>query len=337
MFRLKNIKYFYLKALRKTRDFLLSDKSREFLVFLFFFLVSTGFWLLQTLKNDYEAELSIPIRLKGVPDDAVMTSELPGEVKISVKDKGTVLLNYMLGQSFYPVTLNFEDYANRGTHVRIFAREIEKKISSQLNASTRLISIRPDTLEFIYSKGKAKKIPVQLRGKVAAGRQYYITDTIFSPDSVVAYAPKDILDTLRYAYTQKLNLTGLTDTTKRAVSLLKVKGVKFIPNSTEIVFPVDIMTEETLEIPIIGINFPADRMLRTFPAKVKVTFQVGLNRLKTIDPDDFIIIVPYEVLIKNRTDKYKVKLESIPTGVSHIRIVPEEVDYLIEQLHENGN
>ena len=38
MFDRRNIKYTYLKLSKKIKDFLLSDKSREFLIFLFFFL-----------------------------------------------------------------------------------------------------------------------------------------------------------------------------------------------------------------------------------------------------------------------------------------------------------
>ena len=53
MFDRRNIKYTYLKLSKKIKDFLLSDKSREFLIFLFFFLIAGGFWLLQTLNNDY--------------------------------------------------------------------------------------------------------------------------------------------------------------------------------------------------------------------------------------------------------------------------------------------
>ena len=51
----RKIRYTYLKLSKKIKDFLLSDKSREFLIFLFFFLIAGGFWLLQTLNNDYEA------------------------------------------------------------------------------------------------------------------------------------------------------------------------------------------------------------------------------------------------------------------------------------------
>ena len=106
----RNIKRIYLKTARKVKDFLLSDKSREFLIFLFFFFIASGFWLLQTLNNDYETEFSIPVRLKGVPNNVVITSEPPSELHIRVKDKGTVLLNYMLGKSFFPITLDFSKH-----------------------------------------------------------------------------------------------------------------------------------------------------------------------------------------------------------------------------------
>ena len=79
----------------------------------------------------------------------MITSEPASELRIKVKDKGTVLLNYMLGKSFYPVTLDFSDYKGTDNHVRVYASQFEKKILSQLNVSTRLLSMKPDTLEYI--------------------------------------------------------------------------------------------------------------------------------------------------------------------------------------------
>ena len=74
----RNIKRIYLKTARKVKDFLLSDKSREILILLFFLIIASGFSILQT-------------------NNVVITSEPPSELHIRVKDKGTVLLNYMLG------------------------------------------------------------------------------------------------------------------------------------------------------------------------------------------------------------------------------------------------
>ena len=160
----RNIKRIYLKTARKVKDFLLSDKSREFLIFLFFFFIASGFWLLQTLNNDYETEFSIPVRLKGVPNNVVITSEPPSELHIRVKDKGTVLLNYMLGKSFFPITLDFSDYKGTDNHVRIYSSQFEKRLLNQLNVSTKLLSVKPDTLEYIYSTGASKLVPVKFQG-----------------------------------------------------------------------------------------------------------------------------------------------------------------------------
>ena len=297
----RNIKRIYLKTARKIKDFLLSDKSREFLIFLFFFFIASGFWLLQTLNNDYETEFSIPVRLKGVPNNIVITSEPPSELHIRVKDKGTVLLNYMLGKSFFPITLDFSDYKGKDNHVRIYSSQFEKRLLNQLNVSTKLLSVKPDTLEYIYSTGDSKLVPVKLQGTVSAGRQYYISDTICTPDSVLAYAPAGVLD-------------------------------KFVPASVEMIFPVDIYTEKTVEVPLRGVNFPAGKVLRAFPSKVNVTFQVGLSHFRQITASDFHINVSYEELLKLGSDKYTVKLRSVPKGVNQIRISPEQVDFLIEQV-----
>lgn len=337
VFDRRKIRYTYLKRSKRIKDFLLSDKSREFLIFLFFFFIAGGFWLLQTLNNDYEAEFSIPVRMKDIPNNVMLTSEPPSELRIRVKDKGTVLLNYMLGKSFLPINLSFLDHKGKNNQVKIYASDFKKKILSQLNASSKILSIKPDTLDYIYSEGKTKLVPVRLQGKVTAGLQYYVSDTICSPDSVLVYAPEEILDTITTAYTQKINLENISDTTRQRIPLTSERGIKFVPASVEVTFPVDIYTEKTVEVPLHGINFPADKVLRAFPSKVQITFQVGLKRFRSIKASDFVINVSYEELLKLGSDKYTVKLKSFPSGINQIRITPELVDFLIEQTSSNGD
>lgn len=331
MFDKRNIHIYYLRTSERIRSFLLSRNSREFLIFLFFVFVSFCFWLLQVLNDDYETEFSIPLRLKNVPNNVVLTSELPSELRISVKDRGTVLVNYMLGQTFYPVTIDFKDYVDKGAKVRIPMSMLMKKIASQLNQTTKLLSVKPDTVEFIYTKGKAKKVPVKIQGKISLDRQYYISDIIYSPDSVMVYAPQEILDTITAAYTQPLNFEHISDTTHRRVGLAEVKGARFTPSFDDITLMVDVYSEKTVEVPIHGVNFPPDEVLRTFPSKVQVTFQVGLSHFKSITADDFFISVAYEELLNNQGEKCPVNLKAIPRYVNHVRLNPKEVDYLIEQ------
>ena len=328
----RNIKRLFLKAEKQTKDFLLSAKSREFFVFLFFFFIAAGFWLLQTLNNDYETEFSIPVKLKNVPENVVITSEPVTEVRVRVRDKGTVLLNYMLGKSFYPVVLDFETYGRMGNHVRVYGSQIRKRVTGQLNASTSLLSMKPDTLEFYYSTGVSKTLPVKLRGKVSAGGQYYLPDTVFTPDSVRVYAPSGVFDTMTVAYTEFLSLEGINDTLKREVALSAPKGVKFVPASVRLMLPVDVYTEKTVEVPLQGLDFPPGKVLRAFPSKVKVSFQVGMSRFRQITAEDFHLQVSYDELVRLDNEKYTVKLKELPAGVSHVRFNPPQVDFLIEQI-----
>ena len=148
----------------------------------------------------------------------------------------------------------------------------------------------------------------------------------------MAYAPEGVLDTITAAYTQPVKQENFSDTLRQQVSLLARRGVKFVPASIEMILPVDIYTEKTVEVPLHGVNFPADKVLRAFPSKVQVTFQVGLSRFREITADDFHINVSYEELLRLGSDKYTVKLRNIPDGVKQVRFNPEQVDFLIEQI-----
>ena len=331
MFDRQNIRLRYLRTLEKIRSFLLAKKSREFLIFLFFVFVSFCFWLLQVLNDDYETELSMQLKLKNVPENVVLTSELPNELKIGVQDKGTVLINYLLGKSLYPVTIDFEEYQDKGNQIRFLSSALSKRVTGQLSQSTKLLAIKPDTLELIYTRGEGKKVPVCLRGEVEAERQYYISERIFSPDSVMVYAPREILDTITAAYTETLHVEEISDTTRHRAGIMPVKGARFTPSYSDITFMVDMYSEKTVEVPVQGVNFPEDKLLRTFPSKVQVTFQIGLRQFKTVNAEDFTVVVDYQTLEREKSEKCKPILQKSPANVNLIRVAPAEIDYIIEQ------
>ena len=327
----QNKRISYPNILQKIRNFLLSEKSREFLVFLFFVFVSFSFWLLQVLNDDYETELSIPIKMKNVPENVVITSEIPSELRIGVKDRGTVLINYMLGQTFYPVVIDFVEHAYKGNHVLIPFSMLTKRITGQLNQSTKILAVKPDTLEFIYTQGKGKKLPVKLQGTVKAERQYYISDIVYSPDSVTVYAPRHILDTLTTAYTNFVTIEDISDSVRRRLDIMPVKGARFVPAYSDVSVMVDVYAEKTVEVPVLGIGFPKDKILRTFPSKVQVDFQVGLKHFKDVSADDFAVEVDYKDLKNAANEKCRPRLNVLSPYVNHARVNSEEIDFIIEQ------
>ena len=73
---------------KMVRNFLFSSANREFLTFFFFFILSSLFWLMMTLNENYEKEICVPVRLTNVPRNVVVTTEIEDSLRVTVRDKG---------------------------------------------------------------------------------------------------------------------------------------------------------------------------------------------------------------------------------------------------------
>ena len=103
----------------------------------------------------------------------------------------------------------------------------------------------------------------------------------------------------------------------------------------KVTFCIDRLVEKTVQVPVQQVNFPASKQLRTFPATVNVTFQVGMGLYRNITSENFVLVVNYEDLLKNKTNLCHLSLKTIPKGVSHARINPQDVEYIIEDIDED--
>ena len=313
-------------------NFLFSSLNKEFLIFLFFLLLSGAFWLMMALNETYEEELKVPVRLVGMPRNAVMTDEPADTVKVTVRDKGFTLVTYKYGHWFRPLTFKFATYANEDQgHGAIPAADIIKQVQSQLYGSSKLLSVKPEKLDFYFTYGAAKKVPVRFRGKISTSKSYYLAHTEFSPMMVTAYANKKVLDELKYVEIEPFNYRNLQDTIRRNVRLQKIRGVKLVPSTVRLSVYPDVLTEESIEVPVSAVNMPAGMVLRTFPSRVTVRFTIGASQFRMIRPEQFNVVVDYLTLAENPSDKCTLQLRSVPSSVSKAKLELDKVDYLLEQ------
>lgn len=328
------MKYELRKYWTKVRTLLVGKKSHEVLLFVFFLCVSAGFWLLQTLNETFEVEIQVPLRLRGVPDNVLVTTELPAELSVMVRDRGSSIIRYYRENELAPVEVDFSKYDNGAINgrVQLSGSEILHSVQNLLEGTTQVLSIRPDTLEYYYNRGLSRRLAVRACGSLSASPQNYVQEVRFSPDSVTVYAPSSVLDTMKYAYTRPLTMTNLSSNETSAVRLRSMKGVKYDPDAVEMSVSIGYYAEKTVKVPVIGLNFPGDKVLRTFPSRVDVTFRVESAKYQNITSENFVLAATYEELLQNASDKYRLHLKSMPEGVSNVRISPTEVDYLIEQI-----
>lgn len=319
------------QILRVVRNFLFSSVNKEFLIFLFFLFLSSVFWLMMTLNETYEKEISVPVRLVGVPKNAVLTTEMEDTVRVTMRDKGFALASYIYGEGVKPVSVNFQTYANRQTGQGMVPAADLMKMVTQRFSMSKVVQVKPDKLDFYFNFGLSRRLPVRMAGYVVPGKSYYLARTQFWPDQVTVYANKRTLDSLRFVKTVPINITNFGDTVIRTVELEKIKGVKIVPSTVRIgLFP-DILTEESIEVPVKAMNMPEGKVLRTFPQRVKISFTVGASMFRSINADQFSVVVDYNELITNPSDKCNIYLKSSPHGVRNAQLQISQVDYLIEQ------
>ena len=317
------------------KDFMFSRANREFLVFLFFLALSGIFWLLLTLNETYEKEYAVPVSITNIPKNAVLTSEETDTVKVTIRDKGYTLMTYLYGDIINKLNMNFHNYShNNGTGI-VTSQDIQKQLYLQLASGSKITSVKPEKLEFFYNYGAKKKVPVRWSGRVIPEELYFISRVTFSPDSVLIYASDQKLDSINMVYTEQLNYANFRDTLRVACELSKIKGVKMVPDKVNVSFFTDVLTEEYIEgIPVKGINMPEGKVLRTFPAKVKVSFVTGVNVYRNLKREDFTVVADYRDIEKNPTEKCRLYLKEVPSGISRAHLATNYVDYLIEEAHQ---
>ena len=320
---------------RLIRDFLFSRTNKEFLIFVFFIALSGIFWLSMTLNETYEQEFSIPVTVVGVPKNVVLTSEETDTIRMTIRDKGITLAAYMYGDMLKNVKINFKPYAHSNGTGIVTTSELQKIVYQHLVSSSKIISTKPDKLEFFYNYGANKRVPVRWTGRVIPEDLYFISRVKYYPDSVDVYASQALLDSISVVYSEHLNYVNFRDTLVVNANLEKIKGVKMVPDHIKMEFFTDVLTEEKLDgIPVEGINMPPGKILRTFPMKVTVSFVTGLSVYRSLKPEDFTIVADYDEIAANPSEKCRIYIKKSPPGISRVHLNINEVDYLIEEQVE---
>ncbi|MBP9481141.1 MAG: YbbR-like domain-containing protein [Parabacteroides sp.] len=332
MSRLEVIISTFKSAPKKIKTLLRQQRWKEVLIFFFFVLLSMGFWMLQSLQQDYEIELSIPVRYKNVPTNIAFSDTLPNSIKVKVRDKGSVLLNYSLGRTFLPIEPSLNSLSNKkGTFV-ISKKVIESDILKQLIATTTLIRFEPQMVKIPYTPLKSRNVPVEFNGSLRTKPGYALAgDITISPSVVKVYSGENLLDSITTIKTAFTKIDGAKKTFTRTFNILPIKGVRFEPEVVTITFPIEEYTEKTLNIPVKCSNLPKEYTLRTFPSSVQVTCNVPLSRFKQLNADEFAVEVLYADLEQNVSGTVSIKLTKKPDWILSPTIHPDKIEFILEQ------
>jgi hypothetical protein len=337
MERLENIKQSFKSVQRKIKILLRRRQWKEVLIFLAFVLVSFGFWVLQGMQEEYEIQVTIPLRYRNLPQEIAFVQSPPTEITARVRDKGGVLLNYAIANKVSAIDLNLKElHADKSGTFVCTKSDLEGAIMKKLISTTSLLSFEPQQIQEPYSKLIKKSLPVVFNGSIQTEPGFVISnDIVITPSAVDVYASDVTLNNLQSVKTAYLEIKKAKRPVSRTVQLEEIAGATIDPAKVTVAVTIEEFTEKTLDILLKSVDIPPDYTIRMFPSVVKITCTAPLSRYMNLTEDDFAVEVSAADIDRNVSGMLPVLLTKKPNWVDKVTVAPDSIEFILEQNSPN--
>ena len=305
--------------------------SKNVLTFLVFLVLSGIFWFVHSLGRERESIINIPVNYIGIPEDVKIVSELPRNITIVIRDEGLRLLEYNKKKTI-PLTLDLQRVYFQKGEILITADQLKTRLYSYVLPTTAVLSIKPDSIPIHYYKLATKDLKIKLNATISLANQYILSDSIHvEPSNVKVFGPRHIVDTMKAAYTEPVELKDIADTTLIKTKLRPITDVKYAFDDVNVGVFVEMFTEKKQQIPVTLINVPETMNIRVFPVMIEATYNIGLSNFNKIKSNDIQAVFDYNEVTKNQKRRHKLQVINHSPYISSLRFSPDEVEFLLEK------
>lgn len=312
---------------RQWRALLLFIHSKDALVYLAFVLMATIIWFSNAFSTRRTVTTTIPVTYT-LPDNYIFTVKPAEYIRITMEDEGIDLFRNRKRQ--YALHFDLSAFAEdeEGTFL-IPMDEIRQSIAQQMVGDAGIMAFTPEVLSGSYSRQHEKVVPVVYSGQIKPAAQHQIYGEVeLTPDSVRVYGNEQDLAAIQRIVTVETDYEGVQDTFVTRLPLICPEGVRLLPDSIYLRAVGEQFTERAMTLPICAPDLGrTDRKIHLFPSQVTVTFRVGTTWFKSIKEQDIEVFVERP---QEGEEKLQVKVTSTNPHITHMRVKPEEVEYLIE-------
>lgn len=323
------IKFVYFTAMPFIK--LTQIERKRILVLITCLLLAVAGWLFLALNNKYVYTAKTVLVYKNFPQKKAFHPLQSDTVDLLVEGTGWQLLFARLRVSPPSISISLDKLNNR--NYILFSEQLYS-VNNQLETSQKIISVRPDTLYFDFSKRTVKRVPVKLVSNLTFAKQFGISDDIeFTPDYVTVSGPQEELERIKEWKTDTLKLHNLQGPAVSRVAMRHnlQKNVNIFPGSVEVKLPVDEFTEKTLEVPLKILNNGEYYNVKLYPKKVKITFMVALSSYQQVNEDFIEASVDLNEWKLQKHDQLTVKLTRFPDYCKLVKLNPGKIDFMIEK------
>ena len=297
--------------------------------FSLFFTVTFIALIFFKLSNNYKHTIYLEVKIENLQDEILIKEDSLNVLTAYVEAKGFSFLPFFFGNT-KAIKLNTEQYIiSKSNHYIFDVPKHQFLIEEELGSSYKIISIKPDTLLFFYSKRASKVVPVVLNSTVNYTLGFDKKDKFnLKPDSVKIVGSESEIHKINHVNTEVLKLNNVNKNIKELikVNLSNYTTINAFPQYIEVDAEVTRFTEGKIEVPIHIKNIPSEVRLNYFPKTVALYYYVDLENYKLIKPSDFVIECNYN---SSKGLTYMIpKLITKPDFVKRAYIKQKRVDYI---------
>jgi hypothetical protein len=306
----------------------LPTKDR-FKFFFLFILLSFIFWFSTKLSNTYQIEQSFSIHWNNIPKGIVLNHD-SSELGLSITASGIEILWYRLFKNKINLVLNKNIFIGKEAFVSIDNERFN--IQQQLFDNTILNQITTPVIKITYARLGVKKVKIT-SDPILKFRAGYLSDSplTISPDSLLVRGSQDVLDTLTIVKTVSFIMENVFESFQKVIALENLTNLQFDIQEVNIKQEVSRYSEKQFILPIEIINIPKSVKVKLFPPTGTLKATMPLTLLNGFNARDFMLVVDYELILKNELTHLPIRLVKQPSQVKKVIWEPKTVNYLIRK------
>ena len=307
-----------------------SPRTRSILLYLVFVFISAIFWGFLTFNNDVKMDIEMPLKMT-MPNNVHLLSKLPDTLSVTVTDRGYRFFSYLFHKS-PTLTLRFSDYSDGINTFKVDQDHLKKELASVLNKHTTIVSVLPQALTIQYTDLPGKKVPLKTDIIVEPRENYAQYGALIqSQDSVLVFSDAKTLSQINEVFTSHVEVSDLTDTLRRKVTIAPISGAVIEPRTVEIMVPIEKLKTQNRTIKISVRNAPHGVRMLLFPSDVEVSYRSPVSRITDNDAGITAVVDYNAVDFSSPSNKVKVSIGEIPAVYQDVKLSHDSVEYIIEK------
>lgn len=305
-------------------------KNRPLQTFLVCFLVSSFFWLVTKLDQQYTYTLNLEVDYASFPKDKLLERPPAKKLDVKLRASGEKLFRYELfghRDLFVDVrkvlvNRNGAYFWNPGRNRILLGKQMSSEISIE--------EIKPDTIFFELSNRVYKKVPIKLNAEVGFDPGFSnIGAWQLQPDSVMISGTEEAIKSISQVSTEEVNLQGVQETVNIPVDLIRpdFNLLDLDPYEVNLKMEVRAYTEAEFSIPLEVRNASGTAKLSLFPSMVNLHCKVPKENWSELNSADFKLFVDASE-VSDSTAFLNIYHEEMPEQVKNVRIYPDQVEFI---------